>query len=364
MRTGFRRGRSIVGAVAAISLLTAACGSDSNSASSGGPAAAVADDGDSTGDGNSTADSDPAFPVTVAHKFGSTDIAAEPERVVSLGFQEHDTVFALGVAPVAVRYWYGPEDDVIFPWAEAAAGDAEPEILNMPSGELNFEKIAALDPDVILGVYAGITEEEYETLSAIAPTVAQSADFVDYGEPWQDATRTIGAALGRSDRAEELVDEVETEFADVKAAHPEWDGLEVVVATRGEDDLGAFTSQDLRSRFFTDLGFSIPEAIDDTAPDGQFYAAFSLEQADLVDADVLFWDQVSYVPGGRAAIETDPILSGLAAMVDGRAVFVGEFEDAFAWNSVLSLPVALDGLVPMLERATDGDPATLPSPAA
>ncbi len=351
--------RCAVALIAVLGLLMAACGSDSNADLSAAPAtdpeAATATAQD---------DSAVVFPVSVEHKFGSTEIAEKPERVVSLGFQEHDTVFALGVEPVAVRYWYGPEDDVIFPWAEDAAGDADPDILNMAYGELNFEKIAALDPDVILGVYAGITEKEYETLSAIAPTVAQSGDFVDFGEPWQDATRTIGATLGRSEQADKLVDDVETKFADIKAAHPEWDGLEVVVATRGEDDLGAFASQDLRSRFFTDLGFSVPGAIDDAAPDGQFYATLSLEQADLLDADVLFWDQVSYVSGGRSTIEADPILSGLDAMVDGRAVFVGEFEDAFAWNSVLSLPVALDGIVPMLERATDGNPATVPSPAA
>src|SRR3712207_2014868 len=72
----------------------------------------------------------------IKHKYGSTEISGEPERVLSLGFQEHDAIFALGVEPVAVRYWYGDKDDVIFPWAEDEAGDADPKILNMPFGEL------------------------------------------------------------------------------------------------------------------------------------------------------------------------------------------------------------------------------------
>lgn len=306
---------------------------------------------------------DGAFPVTIEHKFGVTEISEEPQRVLSLGFQEHDTIFALGVEPVAVRYWYGDQDDVIFPWAEEAAGDADPEILNMPFDELNFEKIAALDPDLILGVYAGITEEDYPKLAAIAPTVPQSDEYVDYGVPWQEATRTIGTALGRSERAEELVDQVEAQFEGVREAHPEWAGQRLVVATYGADDLSAFTSQDLRSRFFTSLGFEVPTRIDELAGD-LFYATFSYEQADLLDVDVLVWDQVGYTEGGRPTIEADPLLQQLDVVQDGRTVFIGELEDAFAWNSVLSLPVALEGLAPMLERATDGDPTTEPSPAS
>ncbi len=308
-----------------------------------------------------SASTEAAYPVTIEHKFGATDIVDVPERVLSLGYQEHDTVFALGVEPVAVRYWYGDEDDVVFPWAEEAAGDARPEILNMPD-ELNYEKIAALRPDVILGLYSGISEDEYAKLSAIAPTVAQTDEHVDFGAPWQEATRTIGSALGRAERAEELVAEVEGRFEAVRRAHPEWEGQGLVVATYLAD-LGAFTSQDLRSRFFTSLGFEVPAEIDAIAGE-LFYATLSFEQADLLDTDVLVWDQMNFTEGGRATVEADPLIQGLDVTTEGRAVFIGPFEDAFAWSSVLSLPVALDGLVSMLERATDGDPATIPSPAS
>ncbi|MGH9247803.1 MAG: iron-siderophore ABC transporter substrate-binding protein [Acidimicrobiales bacterium] len=351
----------LVSALLGVAVLAAACGDSSPSTSASTSPEEPSATEPVRGSG-STSD-EVAFPVTVEHRFGATEFEAEPERVVSLGFQEHDTIFALGVEPVAVRYWYGDEDDVIFPWAEVAAGDADPEILKMPFGELNYEKIAALEPDVILGVYAGLTEEEYDTLSAIAPTVSQSADFVDFGQPWQDATRTIGTVLGRSDKAESLIAEVEDRFADVRDDHPEWGDLQLAVATLGEDGLGAFAFEDLRSRFFTELGFTVPTAIDDAAGD-LFYAMLGLERADIVDTDVLVWDQVAFTPGGRPAIEAEPVLAGLDAMAEGRAVFIGEFEDAFAWNSVLSLPVALDGIVPMLERATDGDPATEPSPTS
>jgi iron complex transport system substrate-binding protein len=48
-------------------------------------------------------------------------------------------------------------------------------------------------------------------------------------------------------------------------------------------------------------------------------------------------------------------------MRDGRVLFPPEdLEFSFAFNTVLSLPFLLDGVEPMLEAATDGDPATVP----
>jgi iron complex transport system substrate-binding protein len=67
--------------------------------------------------------------------------------------------------------------------------------------EINFEAVAALAPDLILGVYSGMTEREYSTLSQIAPTVAQTDDFVDFGVPWQQQTMVTGRTLGRRRRA-------------------------------------------------------------------------------------------------------------------------------------------------------------------
>lgn len=291
-----------------------------------------------------------AFPVTIEHKYGSTTIPAEPQRVVSIGYQEHDSILALGVVPVAVRYWYGPQDDVIYPWAEDAAAGADPEILVMP--ELNFEAVAAQRPDLILGVYSGITEEEYATLSAIAPTVPQTAAYVDYGVPWQDMTRTAGRALGRSDRAEQLVADLEARFAAVRSRHPQFVGRSVVVATYGADNVGFFASDDPRSRFFRSLGFEVPDEFDQLAGD-EFFGTFSFERIpDLLDRDLLVWDQVSFTPQGRATIDGDALVAGLAVTRDGRSlVLEGELEAAFGWNTVLSLPLVLDRIEPMLAAA-------------
>ncbi len=62
------------------------------------------------------------FPVTIEHKYGSTEIGAQPQRVVTIGFTDHDVVLARGVGPVGV----GTDDDGyskdqpfgIWPWAQ------------------------------------------------------------------------------------------------------------------------------------------------------------------------------------------------------------------------------------------------------
>jgi iron complex transport system substrate-binding protein len=296
---------------------------------------------------------------TIKHKYGATGISGEPRRVLSLGFQEQDAIFALGVEPIAVRYWYGDRNDVIFPWAEDEAGDADPEILNMPFGELNFEKIASMRPDLILGVYSGITDKEYGTLSEIAPTVAQSGEYVDFGVPWQEMTLTVGRALGREERARKLVAGVEDRFSAVREDHPEFDGASIAVASyRSKSEIGFFASEDPRARFFTDLGFELPEELGEIAGD-KFFGTISGERMDLLDTDVLVWNQLAFTEGGRATIEEDPLVRQLDASREGRMVFVeGELDDALQFNTVLSLPYLLDRMVPRLAAAVDGDPET------
>lgn len=327
--------RRVMGALVAASLLLAGCGGGAGTAG-GAPAPA-------------TPASGAAFPVTIEHKYGQTTVPAEPKRIVSIGYQEHDFIYALGGKPVGVRWWYGPADDVIHPWTEPKAVGEKPQILKMESVEL--ERIAALAPDLILGLYSGITQDEYAKLSKIAPTITQSGKYVDYGSPWQETTRTIGRALGKSAEAEKLVGDLDGRFASIKAAHPEFASKSIVVATFGADNsLGYFASQDPRSRFFTSLGFTVAKEFDDLAG-SQFYGTLSLERAGLLDRDVVIWDQLSFTPGGRATVEQNPLLQKLAASREQRSIFLeGDVEAAFGWNSVLSLPFVLDALEPQLAK--------------
>lgn len=69
-----------------------------------GPAACGSVEDDDTG-GTRPESSSSAFPVSVKHKFGTTEIKAEPQRIVALGnggTDDIDALYALGVTPVAI----------------------------------------------------------------------------------------------------------------------------------------------------------------------------------------------------------------------------------------------------------------------
>ena len=90
-------------------------------------AACGSDDDDSAPNASSAAGgAEPrAFPVTIAHKYGSTTIESKPERVVVAGLREQDALLALGVVPVATTEWFGEHPGAIFPWATGRAGRRE-----------------------------------------------------------------------------------------------------------------------------------------------------------------------------------------------------------------------------------------------
>jgi len=289
-----------------------------------------------------------AFPVTVEHRFGSATIPEEPERVVALGYTEQDAILAFGVVPVGVRYAFGPQDDAFFPWADAAAGDAAPTIL--PREDLDPEAVAALQPDLIMAVTAGLDRSQYDLLSRIAPVVVPPQDHIDFGVPWQEQTRITGRALGQPQRAEELVAEVEGEFARVRADHPELAGRSVVLSGPAYDgQYPVHASDDTRTRFFVELGMVVPPAIDAAAGD-QFYAYLSREQAGMLDGDVVAFQVGS--PAERAGIESDQVLASVPAVAEGRTLWIeGTDYDALQFASPLSLPYLLDEFVPKLTAA-------------
>lgn len=296
-------------------------------------------------------DTGAAFPVTVEHAYGSTEISEEPERVVSVGYNDQDPIVALGVIPVGVMQWYDNQPTGFF-WAVERYGDTPPEnVKGAGRLETNFEKVAALRPDLIVGV-SGLEEDDYEKLSQIAPTLPQSPGEESYSSaPWQVNQRMIGHALGRAHRAEPLIADVEAQIATVRQDHPEFQGATTVVAGLYEGVFSFRGSTEFWSEFVRALGFEIPSAV--VGPD---YTEISEEQLELLgDLDVVVWlNEPSGLQGSQ-------LYQGLGVSLEGRDVLMdydGDVSGAIGFNSALSLPIVIERLVPQLAAAADGDPAT------
>ena len=293
---------------------------------------------------------DTAFPITLEHKYGSTTISAQPVRIVTVGLTDHDALLALGIVPVGTSEWFGGYPGSVWPWAQDKLGDVIPEAVGGES--INFEKIASLQPDLILALYAGVTQEEYDILSQIAPTVAQPGDYVDYGIPWQELTLTVGKAVGQAAEAEALIAGVEEKFVQVRAEHPEFAGANSIVATPYEG-IWVYGAQDVRGRLLTMLGFELPAGLAEITGAG-FGGNLSMERADLLDVDVIIWLDAAEAEGELGG----PVYQSLPVHTEGREVHLSSYDDplggATSFVSVLSLPFLLDGLVPQLADAIDG----------
>lgn len=273
--------------------------------------------------------------MTIEHRYGTTEIPAEPERVVTAGFNDADYALAFGVVPVGVRDFIGTFDEDARPWAQDALGEASPVKVSDSDGVLDYEEIAGAGPDLILA-YSYLEEDEYEMLSQIAPTVVEPA----IGSLWEAHTRDVGRALGQPEHAEEIVAEVAQHFEAARATYPEFEGVTLAIQF-GVDPEGYYLLEpgDPRIGLFTSLGFTMPETTGE----------ISREQVDLLDQELLV------VIGDEAAYESDELLQGLDAVREGRVVYLGGFETDFAgalgFDSPLSLPYAVDLVAPQLAEA-------------
>src|SRR3712207_695869 len=185
----FLRGATLV----ATTVLVTSCGSG-DAGSSGGTAAS-----------SSPSDGGGAFPVTVSTAFGDVEIPEEPQRVVALGWSDAETALALGVQPVGASDWLAFGGEGVGPWSEGLYDEA-PEIIE--TLEPSLEAIAALEPDLILDTKSDGTQERYDSLSQIAPTVGRPEGAEAYQTSWDEQLELVGQALGRSEQADELAAEV------------------------------------------------------------------------------------------------------------------------------------------------------------
>lgn len=288
--------------------------------------AACGSSDDSDADGDSAA-SGAGFPVTIAHQWGETTIEKQPERVATVAWSNQDNALALGVVPVGMpKITYGDDDsDGIAVYVKDKIdelGGETPALFDETDG-IDFDAVAATEPDLILAPVSGLTEEEYTTLSKIAPTVAYPKGTA-WTTPWREALTITGEALGKSDEAETLVADLDKQIDAEAAKYPQIEGTSAVMSWIDPSDLskvGFYTSQDTRAAFLRDLGFTTPPSVEKASKDAEsFYVELSAEQADILDdADVF----VGY--GDDAALkkaQADSLIGKIPAIERGSVALL------------------------------------------
>jgi iron complex transport system substrate-binding protein len=297
-----------------------------------------------------------AFPAKVEHKFGVTTVPAKPKRIVVVGLTEQDVVLELGFKPSATTEWYGEQPYAVWPWAREALGDAKPTVLHTDDG-FEFEKIAALQPDLIIGVNAGITREDYDKLSQLAPTVASPEGGTDYFSPWDRQVELIAAALGKPEEGKRLVREVEDAYAQAAEANPEFHGTTATFAQNGfYSGLLYVYPPGLNTEFLTMLGFEINPKLEPLVERDGEQVGISPERLDVIDTDVILF--ATEKPADIPAFEKVPTFGKLRAVAENRSVYTdGTLAGAIYFMTPLSLRYVLQHLPDQLADAVAGKAA-------
>ncbi len=301
------------------------------------------------------------FPVTVEHVYGETTVPAKPVRVVSVGMHEQDFLYALGVAPVGVKEWWGEHPYATWPWAEEArkAVNATPEVMNADG--INIEWVAAQKPDLIIAIYVDMDEATYKQLSQIAPTVVTPKGYELWGAPWQAELKIIDQATsGNTAKSDGIVADFAKRYADVRAKYPELAGKTGTnIYYDPSTGFTAWGPNDLASKFLIDLGLTFPPELAKLAqPDNKI--DISPELIDLLEMDVAIWPAEN--GDTQAAVEAMGTYQSLRIAKEGRSIWLDDGDGlayaAMSWQTPLSLGYLLDVLPPKLAAAVDGDPGT------
>jgi len=269
-----------------------------------------------------------AFPVTIEHAFGETTIAAKPERVATVSWSNQEVPIALGVVPVGMAKvtWGDDDGDGILPWVEEKLdelGGETPVLFNEDDG-IDFEAVADTHPDVILAAYSGLTQEDYDTLSKIAPVVAYPE--VAWGTSVDDMIRLNAKALGLSKEGDALIEQLHGKIDAALEANAVIKDKKILFSFIDPSDfsqIGFYTTLDTRPGFLKGLGLPVPAVVEEeSAATDSFYTSASSEEAErFADVDIF----VTYGdPDGDlvAQLQADPLLSKIPAIAAGHVVIL------------------------------------------
>lgn len=305
---------------------------------------------------NSWAAEDTQFPITIEHAFGSSVIMQKPKRVATVAWANHEVPLALGIVPVgfAAATFGDDNGDGILPWVADRLSElnAKTPVLFDEGDGIDFEAVAATQPDVILAAYSGLSQSDYDTLSMIAPVVAFPNK--PWSTNWRSMIRINSAGLGMAKEGETLIAHIEIQIAERVAQYPELkDKFAMFITHLDPTDLSVirfYSANDARVSFFDDLGLQSPQSVKNISRDGQYSGESSIEQIDEfndVDIFVTYGNKQLLTP-----LTTNPLMSKMRAIRSGAIVMLGNSQIATAANPTpLSISWVLDDYLDALAAA-------------
>lgn len=342
-------------------LVLAGCGKQSTNSTPNNDAAPndSANTETSTPEPTDAEQSNTEYPIVIKHALGETVIDSKPERVATIQWANHDIALALGVVPVGFSAAnFGVQDDSgLLPWTAeklAELGITDPNVYQDTDG-LDFEAISDSDPDVILAAYSGITQEDYDLLSQIAPVVPYPT--APWATTWREQVTYNATGMGMKAEGEQLIKDTEALIQEKLAKYPQIEGKKVVWVNFSAQDLSQlhiYTPIDSRVSFLYELGMEYPESITSQITDPKSYSLqLSAENIEaLYDADLI----VGY--GNDELYETlkaDTVIGKIPAIERGSVAFITSDTPLVAAGTPnpLSIAYTIDEYLALIGAAID-----------
>ncbi len=310
-------------ALAAVALLSSACGSPETAAESGG------------GDGS-------AETRVVQTDQGEVTVPADPQRVVVLNYALAGYLYGLDVPVVATT----PEDadgEGVHSefWAEDAEADGT-EYLPWSTDGFDLEAVLGAEPDLIVAGGLGFplvqAVDAYDRLSEIAPTVIVSGSHTTWQEQFGFLAEEV---FDEGERYEELVAAHDERVEEVKAAITPPEGEVTFLVVTADQTPYVLIEDTGLPLAFERLGFETDPlfAENDVEPytaGGDMFELSTEQVGQLVTASTVFVLGFNGDTADVASLSESPVYAALPAFEEGNAydlpywVLRGDYDEELA----------------------------------
>lgn len=255
----------------------------------------------------------------IKHAMGETKIAGTPARIIALDWSASEILLAMDISPVAVTDLAGMKQ---YLKPEGLA----PEIVDVGQPfEPNLEKIAELEPDLILAETFG-QSALYDELSSIAPTVMYSnapplEGSLTHLESLEQNIILVADAANKREKGVELVDGLHAKYEEA-ARKLETAGLKGTKFAVGAVDppYGDYSSSTLR-------------LFDRTFFMSQIMSEMGLENVVTEEYGASEWSMKVVGLEGLAAVD-EPDVHFFYIHAEGQDAFDEEWKDNPVWTNL------------------------------
>ncbi|WIV18738.1 siderophore ABC transporter substrate-binding protein [Paenibacillus polygoni] len=276
-----------------LTVVLAACGTDSKEAEGGAETNAAAGS-------NGTAEQAQQSEVTIAHKLGETTLETNPEKVVVFDMGILDSLDKLGIEVTGV-----PQANIP-PYLEKYNDSKYENVGSLK--EPDFEKIAEISPDLI--IISGRQADSYDELSKIGKTIHLGVDTTRYMDSYKENMQILGQIFNKTDEINTEIAKIEDEIK-VLNEKVTASGKNALIILANEGKISAYGAGSRFGIIHDVFGFTPVDNAIEVSTHGQ---SISFEYIVEKDPDYLF------VVDRGAAVSTDDKTSSAKGLVENSLV--------------------------------------------